>query len=440
VTIRIVQLAEERVTLGRFEARRGELRFLGSRSAALTADVDLLAALQSLAEPPVDERVVLVLPPQQVALRQVHLPLADRRKVQEILPLELKGELAQDTAGLLFDSLPAADGTCLAFWTPLAALSPLLTACGMAGSDAECATYAPACWEALVPAAERHLTVALTDGTGWAVFTAGEPRNFRCLGGDLPTELRRTMASLELGQGVVIDRCYLFGPAAVAFTAQRDDFPALCALLPTDGFLDATFASDPQAARELASLAAVTQAMATGAPLNFRHGSLAYTAGSERLRKSLRLPAMLAICLIMALFAELGVRWQLLQRDLASLDTSIGAIYREVFPKRKPVDEVAEVKAEIRRLTGSGGDSAALTTLKVLADGLGEGVAGFSEVESDGTTIRMRGEAKSLQAVTDLKGRLAPHFTGLELSESRSKGTGEVVFMLRATGLKGGTP
>jgi hypothetical protein len=50
------------------------------------------------------------------------------------------------------------------------------------------------------------------------------------------------------------------------------------------------------------------------------------------------------------------------------------------------------------------------------------------------------GEAKSLQAVTDLKGRLAPHFTGLELSESRSKGTGEVVFMLRATGLKGGTP
>jgi general secretion pathway protein L len=377
VIIRIVQLAEGNVTLGRFDARRGELRFLGGSSAALTNDVDLVAALQSLAEPPsVDERVVLALPPQQVALRQVQLPLTDRQKIREILPLELKGELAQDTAELLFDSLPATDGTCLAFWTSQAALSPLLTASGMAGSDAESATYAPASWGVLVPAAERQLTVALTDGSGWAVFSASEPRYFRCLVGDLATELRRTIASLELGQSVAIDRCYLFGAAAVAFTAQRDNFPVPCALLPTDGFLAAIFASDPQAARELASLAAVASVVATGEPLNFRQGSLAYTAGRERLRKSLRLPAILALCVILALFAELGVRWQLLRRDLVSLDTSIGAIYREVFPKRKPVDETAEIKAEIRRLSGSSGDSAALATLKVLADGLGEGIAG----------------------------------------------------------------
>jgi general secretion pathway protein L len=77
--------------------------------------------------------------------------------------------------------------------------------------------------------------------------------------------------------------------------------------------------------------------------------------------------------------------------------------------------------------------------LKLLADGLGEGVNGFSEVEMDGNTVRLRGEARSLQAVNDLKGRLSVHFNGLELVESRSKGAaGDVTFVLRASGVTGG--
>jgi general secretion pathway protein L len=219
--------------------------------------------------------------------------------------------------------------------------------------------------------------------------------------------------------------------------ADSEALPAVCSLLPTAGFLAGVFGSDPQAARDLASFAAVALVTETGEPLNFRQGALAYTAGRERLRKSLRIPAILAVCIVIALFAELGVRWQLLRRDLASLDRSVGAIYKEVFPKRKPVDEAAEIKAEIRRLSGSGGESSPLAALKILADGLGEGISGCTEVEIDGQSIRLRGEGKSLQAVNELKGRLSQRLTALDLVESRSKGTGEVVFVLRATGLKG---
>jgi general secretion pathway protein L len=413
------------------------LTFLGGRQEEWPAGVDLATAIKELTEAPAtDERVVLVVPAAQVTMRQLQLPLTGRQQLRDILPLELKGELAQDTADLVFDALPTGSGTQLAFWLPQNALAPLLAAAAAAGCDAEIATYAPACWGALIPAADEKLTVALSDGSGCALFVGGEPRFFRTFTGPLAEELPRTLTSLELGQGLTVDRCYLFGAASL-FRADSAALPPVCSLLPTDGFLASTFGSDPQVARDLASLAAVALVTETGEPLNFRQGALAYTAGRERLRKSLRVPAILAVCIIIALFAELGVRWQLLRRDLASLDRTVGAIYKEVFPKRKPVDEAAEFKAEIRRLSGSSGESSPLAALKILADGLGEGISGCTEVEIDGQSIRLRGEGKSLQAVNELKGRLSQKLTGLDLVESRSKGTGEVVFVLRATGLKG---
>ncbi len=438
MTLRIIQLAGEQLIVARFAARRGTLTFLGGRQEEWPAGVDLAMAIKDLAEAPAtDERVVLAVPAAQVTMRQLQLPLTGRQQVRDILPLELKGELAQDTADLVFDALPTGTGPQLAFWLPQNALAPLLAAAAAAGCDAEIATYAPACWGALIPAADQQLTVALSDGSVCALFVGGGPRFFRTFTGSVAEELPRTLTALELGQGLIVDRCYLFGAAAALFRADSEALPTVCTLLPTDGFLAGVFGSDPQAARDLASLAAVALLTETGEPLNFRQGALAYTAGRERLRKSLRLPAMLAVCIVIALFAELGVRWQLLRRDLVSLDRSVGAIYKEVFPKRKPVDEAAEIKAEIRRLSGNSGESSPLAALKILADGLGEGISGCTEVEIDGQSIRLRGEGKSLQAVNELKGRLSQKLTGLDLVESRSKGTGEVVFVMRATGLKG---
>lgn len=438
--IRIIQLTDDQVTLARFSVRRREMTFLAAGRAERSSDRELQSILQELAEPlSADERVVLTVPPRQVSVRQLSLPLTDRPKVRDVLPIQLKGELAQDTTELVFDALPAGKGNWTVCWLPVSVMSSLLAAVEGAGSDVECATYGPACWGGLIPAADQKLTVALSDGSGCTVFLAGVPVYMRSFSGPASRELQRTLAALEAGSDIVIDRLYLFGAAADDFLADPMEFPQHCSLLPTDGFLDATFSGDAKTAREYASLAAIAQSAAAGGPINFRQGGLAYTAGSERLRKSLRLSVILAICLVIALFAELAVRWQLLHRDMASLDSSISAIYREVFPKRKPVDEAAEVRVEIRRLAGSGGESALLTTLKILSDAMGEGIHGFTAVELDGTTVRLRGEASSLQAVNDLKGRLSGRLTGLELVESRSKGTdGAVAFVLRAGVAKGG--
>ena len=434
--ISVIQLAVEQVSVSRFAVRRGELTFLGARQAECGEGKGLAVALRELTDAPLaDERVVLAIPPRLVAVRQVRLPLADRRKVREILPLELKGELAQDAAELVFDALPAGEGEWTACWVAVSTLSPLLAALREAGYDAECATFAPASWGALIPVSERAQTVAVSDGSGCAVFADGRMIYCRPFVISPAEEIRRTQAALEMGLGRSVDRWYLLGQAAEAWTAQSGNFPSGCSRLPSEGPWATCFAADPTAARQYASAAALAQTMAAAEPLNFRQGGVAYTAGRERLRKALRVPAVLAICLVLALFAELGVRWQLLRSDIVSLDKSIGAIYREVFPKRKPVDEAAEFRAEIRRLAGSGAESVTLATLKLLAEAKGEGITALTEVEQDGTTVRLRGEAASLQAVNDLKGRLATQFTGVELVESRSKGgSGGVTFVLRGSG------
>ena len=61
------------------------------------------------------------------------------------------------------------------------------------------------------------------------------------------------------------------------------------------------------------------------------------------MRKRLRLTMILAATLVALIFAEAGLRWYLVEKDLNSLNGSISSIYHQIFPTRKKaVDEVSE--------------------------------------------------------------------------------------------------
>src|SRR6185369_6711191 len=114
--------------------------------------------------------------------------------------------------------------------------------------------------------------------------------------------------------------------------------------------------------------------------------------------------------LIILVFAEAGVRYFIVQRDLSSLDGSIRAIYKEVFPTRKkPVDEVAELKAEIKRL-GATGSEGILAILKKLADAKGDDPREIYEVEFDGSQITGKGYDRSAQGVNEFKAKASELF------------------------------
>ena len=191
--------------------------------------------------------------------------------------------------------------------------------------------------------------------------------------------------------------------------------------------------------QQLAGLYAVARASFTGTLPNFRQGELAWTAGDAKLRKKLILTGILAAVIIVLLFVNKGLQYRAATADVTSLNKSIAAIYREIFPTRpKAVDEISETKGEIKKLAGIESTSGHLDILKKLAEAKGSSINGLYEAELEGRNLRVKGDAATAQAVNEFKAALVPLLATVELGEVKSRPDGTVGFTLTGT-LKEGT-
>ncbi|MEA5115026.1 MAG: type II secretion system protein GspL [Geobacteraceae bacterium] len=431
----IVETVPGEVCAARYRREGGALLFQGAECRPLDASGDLTAALLELAGSRQHEkRVFLSADAGTIFWREVELPFTDRRKQREVLPLEFKGETVIDSDKLLFDALPFGDNHVLAVWGVEAELREKVDAMAAAGLEPElvgCHLYH---WDLLVPASEDG-PIALTDGRSLAVFSDRLPILFRSLNqDDALQDIDRTLAMIELGKGIKVDKIFLHGKAARDESMQpgSGQEPCRClSILPVAGAHASAF-PDPGTAVRFAGSWALAAASLDGEPLNFRHGRLAYKAGSERLKKRLRWTMFLFALLAALLIGETGLRFYFVEHDLASLDTSIRKIYREVFPERKKaVDEVSELKAEIQRMGGGATGQSILRVLSGIATAKGEEVSAIYEAEFDGDQVRLKGYARSFQAVADFKTRLALLFVSSEMGEVKSRPDGTVSFVFR---------
>jgi general secretion pathway protein L len=423
--ITVIRLTDEEASLARFQSQRGSLRFLEGARHRLAED-GLAAILPSWRDKAAGDRTVLVVPPGLLFLREVDLPLADRDKARALLPLELKGETALESDDLVFELVPLANGRWLAAWCATARLAEQVARLAAHGLDPEFVTSAMFTWHRILPAGVGH-PVALTDGAGLSVYRAGSAVFHRALPAPFRRNLESSLAACELSRE--IEAPVLFGVGAL----PDDPDMAGLDLLPVDGELATAFGADPVAARDLAPLYAAAAATLDRDPVNLRRGPLAYTRRRDELRRRLRLTGILAALLVLLAFGEAGLRLALVSRDIASLDRSILTIYREAFPKRtKPVDEVAELKAELKRL-GAASPDGVLTPLRKLAEAKGEELGELYEVEIDGSLATGKGSARTPQGVTDFKNRATPLFGALEVSEIKSRPDGSTGFVFRST-------
>ena len=431
----IVQLTGSEALFARFQLKRGALVFAGAFRETIGQAHPLAAMLEEAAAAGREgERVVLVLPAALLSMREIELPLSDRRKIREILPLELKGETAFATEELVFDALPLDDGKVLAIWGKRHDVAGKIAIMTEKGVEPEIVTASLFHWQALLPDGEKSGQVAISDGESLAVYKGGRPCYFRTLGqGDLGAEISRTLTALEIAKGIKVDKVFLHG-AATKKDAALPSPPPNYAVLPGNNEMASVFGGLAAEARDLAGAYAVVRACALEEPVNFRSGELAYTAGRKKALKKLRISLILAAVCVVLLIAETAVRYFLVQRDIDSVNNSIRSIYREVFPTRKkPVDEVAELRSEIKRLGGGAATGSLLSTLKKLADIKSPDVTALFEIEVDGDQLRVRGDARSIQAVNDFRTRAAALFTGAEVGEIKSRPDGSVTFVFRGT-------
>ncbi|MFZ3208592.1 MAG: type II secretion system protein GspL [Geobacteraceae bacterium] len=427
----IVQLTGDEAIVARFRRERGALVFSDAARHTVADATSLSALLREVAAANREHiRVILAVSPNLLSLREMEIPLTDRRKLRELLPLELKGETALDNDELVFDAVTLADGACLAIWGERRELAELVSIMTDAGLEPEIVTASMFHWLALMPVPSEE-QLAITDGEALVVYRGGRLIYCRALpDNELAGELAKTLAALEIDKGIKVVRLFLHGSAA------RREAPFLegisCTPLQVEGDLRACFSDDSAVALDLAAAYAVAKAVNSGNAVNFRSGNLAYTADHRRMQRKLRLSLILAVVCVFLLFAEAGLRYFLVERDLESLNASIRTIYREVFPNRKkPVDEVGELRSEIKRLGGVSGRSNVLVTLKKLAEVKGDEVTGFVETSIEGNKVRVQGDARSIQAVNDFRNRAAALFSDAEVGEIKSRPDGNVTFIFR---------
>jgi general secretion pathway protein L len=439
----IVHLSADEVVFARFRKKGSALDFLEASRQTIDEEHPLAVLLAEVAaKGTAEDKIILALPAALFFMREVAFPITDRRKVRELLPLEMKGETAVDTEELVFDALPLEGGKFLAIWGKRTVIAEYIRLMVDAGLEPEIVTSALFYWHILLPQHADTTPVALTDGEALAVYHNGFPVFFRPLGwGTNSAEVAQTLAALEIGKGIMVEQVFLHGNAArqAADTFPGDAPNALSfTILPISGELAATFPDDLTAALDLAGTFALARACTGPELVNLRRGTLAYTAGGEKARKKLRFAMVLAAAIVLLLFAEVGLRYYLVTRDLASVNNSIKSIYREVFPARKKaVDEVAELRSELKRLGSTGAEYPLISVLKTLAELKGDDVTGIFEAEIEGGQVRLKGEARSVKGANDFKTRADAVFSGAELGEIKSRPDGSVVFSFKAT-LKGG--
>ena len=120
----ILQIAENNVTVARFDVTRRSTTMAGSAQFELNAEQDMTTIASRIAAGiSGSPRVVLCLPPDLFAQRLVELPLNDLRKVREVLSAHLQGEIALEVELAVFDALRSTDGKFMALWAKRADFS-----------------------------------------------------------------------------------------------------------------------------------------------------------------------------------------------------------------------------------------------------------------------------------------------------------------------------
>jgi general secretion pathway protein L len=427
----IIQVDEKTVEAARFTLSGRTATLSGAVSFPLGESLDVSEAARQIASGITGSpRIVLCLSPRLFANRVVELPLTDLRKVREVLSAHLQGEIALPVEEAVFDVLPIRDGRFLAVWAKKSEILRAIEQFREAGCEPQIVTASVFGWPYLPIISED---CAVSDGTAVAVIAGGRLSYLRAIDGADPyKQLLATLAALELSGDGLPSRLLVFGSQAGQFSAE-DGLPQMAEKLEFPDELAALFRTEV-AFQQLVGLYAVARACHAGELPDFRRDNLVWTAGNEKARKKLILTAVLAVAAVVLLFAYKGLQYRAARADVMSLNSSISSLYREIFPNRtKAVDELAEVKGELRKLSGSGVSDGTLDVLKRLAEAKGTTIQGLYEVELEGTSLRVKGDARSSQAVNEFKAALTDVITAIELGEIKSRPDGTVSFSLTGT-------
>ena len=173
--------------------------------------------------------------------------------------------------------------------------------------------------------------------------------------------------------------------------------------------------------------------------MDFRKGEFAHTADADKVKKSLRITAALAVLLLLLFLADTTMNIISARRENQDLRDDIRKTYQAMFPGEKKItSETYQLKAHLKELKDKEGSFVGvspLETLRALTRISGPGVS-LSEISIEKDIIILKGECPSLSDTQKIKSELEDILTSVSISDTKPSSGNKTLFTITAKGVK----
>ncbi|GBE05518.1 GspL periplasmic domain protein [bacterium BMS3Abin10] len=181
-----------------------------------------------------------------------------------------------------------------------------------------------------------------------------------------------------------------------------------------------------------------TRARAAGEELaaptiNLRQGDLAYKGDIERIKKSLRVTAVLVMIFLLMFGADIATKRISLKKQNSLLTKEISSLFREAFPEDKKIVDVSrQFSANLKILKGKKAILAGMPVLDILLQitELQKEDITLGEFNIDKAGIIIKGSASSFENVDSFKSALSSAFTEVKVLDSESLPDKKITFSI----------
>lgn len=171
--------------------------------------------------------------------------------------------------------------------------------------------------------------------------------------------------------------------------------------------------------------------------VNLGRGEFSYTGDTDKIKKSLKLTALLAALLLLVFLSSAVFEIVVAKKEIAAARDDIRKTYIRMFPQEKKItSELYQSRAHLKELQEKEKYFVGFSPLPFLLDlaaGRRQGVS-FSEITMDKGRIIMKGECPSLSDVQQLKTGLERAATGVEITDTKAISQGRTLFTVTARG------
>lgn len=169
--------------------------------------------------------------------------------------------------------------------------------------------------------------------------------------------------------------------------------------------------------------------------LNLRRGLFAYKKDAAKTGKALRMAAVLAFLLAFIIHANFLFQALMTKKESANIVGQMRLSYGSLFPgEKKTIDEVYQLKSHIKASRETGDLLSGVAPLHLLL-GLSrrmEANVVYTDISLENGLIKMKVEARSMDAPVKIQKRLSEFLTGVSISDIRPAAPGKVLFTVIA--------